>query len=75
MRVTRMLQTHLMHMRMAVHGPVFVGVLMLVLEVGVLVGVVHVVVRQLAVGVLVCVRGIVGVVWVLLLVVVVVRHG
>ncbi|BBY35197.1 hypothetical protein MMIN_32580 [Mycolicibacter minnesotensis] len=60
-----------MHVPMAVHGPVLVGVLMLVLEVGVLVSVVHVVVRQLAMGVLMYVRGIVGV----FLVVDMVRHG
>ena len=67
MSVAGMLQAHLMSVRMAVHGPVFVGVFVLVLDVVVFVSVVHVGVRQIAMGVLVRVRRVVGVV--------VVRHG
>lgn len=67
MRVTRMLQAHLMSVRMAVHGPVFVSVLMLMVDMVVLVSVVHVGVRQAAMGVLVRMRRVV--------LMVVVRHG
>lgn len=57
-----MFQTRLMSVRMAVHGSVFVSVLVLMLDVVVLVSVVHVGVRQVAVGVFVRVRCIVLVV-------------
>ncbi len=51
-----MLQAHLVSVRMAVHGPVVVGVLVLMLDVVVLMSVVRVGVRQVAMGVLVCMR-------------------
>ena len=66
-----MLQAYLMSVRVAVHGPVFVSVLVLMLDVVVLMSVVQVGVLQVAMGVLVRVWCVVVVVFT----VVVVRHG
>lgn len=70
-RVLDLGQPHLVHMRVAVRGAVGMGVQMFVLDVVVLVGVVHVGVRQRAVGVLVSMRCVMAVV----VGVGVVRHG